>query len=122
MKTKQVVAVIGGSGEMGYAIAKSIVNGNYRVLLQSADADKIETLAGDIKSSNPAADLDIVCSALEACRKADIVIMAVPHAAEKEVVEIIRKVTNQKIVISISNAPSSLPAIRQSICCPVITG
>jgi 8-hydroxy-5-deazaflavin:NADPH oxidoreductase len=103
MNTKQVVAVIGASGEMGYVIAKSIANGNYRIVLQSPDANQIRTIADNIKSRNPFVDLDVVDSALDACWEADIVVLAVPYAAEKEVVESIKQVTNQKIVISISN-------------------
>ncbi len=103
MKTKQVIAVIGASGEMGSTIAKTISNGNYRILLQSSDADKVLSLVDEIKSNKPSADVEYVDNLLDACWEADIVIIAVPYGAEKEVAEIIRKVTNQKIVISVSN-------------------
>lgn len=35
MKTKQTIAVIGASGNMGSAISKSLAKGNYRLLLFS---------------------------------------------------------------------------------------
>ena len=103
MKTKQVIAVIGASGEMGSAIAKTISNENYRVLLQSSDTDKVRSLIDEIKSNKPSADVEVVNHPLDACWEADIIIIAVPYAAEKEVADIIWKVTNQKIVISVSN-------------------
>src|SRR5688572_7456835 len=103
MKTKQVIAVIGASGEMGSAIAKTISNENYRVLLQSSDTEKVWSLIDVIRNNKPSADVEVVNHPLDACWEADIIIIAVPYAAEKEVAEIIWKVTNQKIVISVSN-------------------
>jgi NADPH-dependent F420 reductase len=103
MKTKQAVAVIGAAGKMGSAIAKSISTGNYRILLHSTDPNKIETVMNDIKNEYPSADVDVVNDILDACWEADIIIAAVPYIAEKEVTDSIRKVTNQKVVISVSN-------------------
>lgn len=110
MKTKQVIAVIGASGEMGSTIAKTISNGNYRILLQSSDTDKVLSLVDEIKSNKPFADVEPIDNLLEACWEADVIIIAVPYEEEKEVAEIIRKVTNQKIVISISNPLNNIYA------------
>jgi 8-hydroxy-5-deazaflavin:NADPH oxidoreductase len=103
MNTKQVVAIIGALGEMGSAIAKSISKGNYRIILQSPDTVKTQLLINQIKSRYPLADIEAVESPLGACWEADIIIAAAPYPAEKEIAERIRKFTNQKVVISISN-------------------
>ena len=103
MKTKQAVVVIGATGKMGWAIAKTISKGNYRILLFSTDPLKVQVLLNDIISENSSADVEIVDGALEACWEADIIIVAVPYTSEKDIAEIIRKVINQKIVISVSN-------------------
>jgi 8-hydroxy-5-deazaflavin:NADPH oxidoreductase len=103
MKTIQTIAIIGASGNMGSAIAKSLSKGNYRLLLCANDLDKVQAVADEIKSSNPAADVEAIDCTREASWEADIIIAAVPHAAEKEVAERIREVANQKIVISIAN-------------------
>jgi len=103
MKTKQAVAVIGATGQMGWAIAKAISKGNYRTLLFSTDPLKVQVLLNDITTENLSADVEIVHGALEACWEADIIIAAVPYTSEKDVAEDIRQVTNQKIVISVSN-------------------
>lgn len=103
MQTKQAVVVIGASGEMGSAIARSISKGNYRILLHSLDQSEIQLLIHDIKSNNPLADVEAVDNSFEASWEADIIIAAVPYKAEKQVAENIRRVANQKIVISISN-------------------
>lgn len=107
MKTKQTIAVIGATGNMGSAISKSISKGNYRVLLFSKEQEKAASLANDIKHSNPMADVEVITCANQASWEADIIIAAVPYAAEKEVAEKIREVANQKIVISIANPLNS---------------
>jgi hypothetical protein len=103
MRTKQTIAIIGASGTMGSAIAKSLCKGNYKLLLCSNEPGKIETLIHDIKSTNSLADVEISDCFKEACWEADIIIAAVPYASEQEVAERIKEVANQKIVISIAN-------------------
>src|SRR5678816_3528787 len=103
MNTKQVVAVIGASESMGSAIAKSISKGNYRVLLQSVNFEKVQCIADEIRMDNASSDVDAVPSAMEASWEADIIILAIPYAAEQNVAQDISKVVNQKIVISVSS-------------------
>jgi len=103
MNTKQVVAVIGASGSIGSTIAKAISKGHYRVLLQSQNLNKAQGLVDEIKKNNPGADVDAVGYAMDASWEADIIILAVPYVAEKNVAQDISEVVNQKIVISVSN-------------------
>lgn len=103
MKTKQTIAVIGASGNMGSAISKSLSKGNYRLLLYSEKPEKIQALADDIRYANSQADAEALPCPVNASWEADIIIVAVPHSAEKQVAEKIQAVANQKIVISISN-------------------
>src|SRR4051812_35949162 len=87
MKTKQTIAVIGATGNMGSAISKSLAKGNYRLLLCSDDKGKVQTIMNDIRNSHPAADVETVDCSEQASWEADIVIAAVPYQAEKEVAE-----------------------------------
>ncbi|PVY37332.1 NADPH-dependent F420 reductase [Pontibacter virosus] len=103
MKTKQTIAIIGASGNMGSAISRSLSRGNYRLLLCAKDLEKVQAVAADIKTSYPGAEVEAVDCTKEASWEADIIINAVPYAAEKEIAEKIREVANQKIVISIAN-------------------
>jgi len=103
MKTKQTIAIIGASGNMGSAIAKSLAGGNYRLLLYSTNQEKTATLLRSIHEKHPGADAELIDCSTQASWEADIIIMAVPYAAEKEVAEKIKEVANQKIVISIAN-------------------
>ena len=103
MNTKQTIAVIGASGNMGSAISKSLSKGNYRLLLFSNEKQKTEALINEIKNSHAAADLEALECPTDASWEADVIILAVPFQAEKELAEKIREVANQKIVISIAN-------------------
>jgi NADPH-dependent F420 reductase len=103
MSTKQTIAIIGASGNMGFAISRNLSKGNYRLLLCSDEQGKVESLVDDIKKNNPAADVEAIGCSAEASWEADIIIAAVPYAAEKEVAERIKDFANQKIVISISH-------------------
>lgn len=101
--TKQSVAIFGAGGSMGSAIAKSITGGNYRLLLFDRDPERLSPLTEDIQQAHPGADLEPINCAHECGWEADIIIMAVPHGAEKEIADQIRDVATQKIVISIAN-------------------
>ena len=103
MKTKKTIAVIGATGKMGSAISKSLSNGNYRLLLHANSLDKVQALEEVIKSENPSADVEAANCSVNASWEADIIIIAVPFAAEKEVAEKIKDQSNQKTVISIAN-------------------
>jgi len=103
MSTKQTIAVIGASGNMGAAISTSLAKGKYRVLFCSGNQEKVQVLVDDIKNKNPAADVEAVGCSTEASWEADIIISAVPYTVEKEVALKIKEVANQKIVISIAN-------------------
>ena len=103
MQTKQTIAIIGATGNMGSAIAKSLAKGNYRLLLKGTRQEALTKLVEDIKAATPDADLEGIACPREASWEADVIIPAVPFEAQAEVAERIREVANQKIVISIAN-------------------
>ncbi|MEP7231083.1 MAG: NAD(P)-binding domain-containing protein [Ginsengibacter sp.] len=103
MRTKQTIMIIGASGRMGSAISKSLSGGNYRLLLNGKNHDKINDLINEIDLTNPLADVEGIDCSFDGCWEADIIISAVPYLAEKEMAERIKEVANQKIVISIAN-------------------
>jgi 8-hydroxy-5-deazaflavin:NADPH oxidoreductase len=103
MSTKQTIAVIGATGNMGSNIAKSLSKGNNRVLLLANNLDKVNALATEITSSNSFADVEAYECPTTAAWEADVIILAVPYQAEKEIAAKIKDVANTKIVISIAN-------------------
>lgn len=88
---------------MGSAISKSLAKGNFRLLLKANKKDELEKLAEEIKQHNSSADVEAIACPTEASWEADIIILAVPFGAEKEIAEKIKDVASQKIVISIAN-------------------
>lgn len=103
MSTKQTIAIIGATGNMGSALAKTLSKGNNRLLLFANNQEKVKALVDDIKSSNKKADVEGIECPTNASWEADIIVMAVPYTAEKEIATRIKEVANQKVVISISN-------------------
>lgn len=103
MQTKQTIAIIGATGNMGSAISRSLSKGNYRLLLRANDSEKLEGLVNEIKTANASADIEGISCPVDASWEADIIIAAVPYEAQEEVAQKIREVANQKIVISIAN-------------------
>lgn len=114
MATINTIAIIGATGNMGSAIAKSLSKpGSYRLLLMSNDTDELAQLYSQLKEANTGTEIYSISCAREASWEADIIIVATQNDAEKEVAEKIREVATGKIVISISNPLNS--AYRQLI-------
>ena len=103
MRTKQTIAIIGATGNMGSAIAKSLSKGNYRLLLKANDKNALASLVKEIKITSPQADIEPYACPAEASWEADMILLAVPFPAEKDIAQKILDLANQKIVISISN-------------------
>ena len=103
MAAKKTIAIIGAAGEMGSAIAKALINSNYRLLLMSRNKGNIGKLYAYLKRTSPSAEVAVIECEKEACWEADIILLAVPYKVEKEVAEKIREVATQKIAIDLSN-------------------
>src|SRR5215213_5962035 len=103
MQTKKTIAIIGATGNMGSALAKSLAKGHYRLLLMAGKMEKLNALSDVIKSAHPQADVEVNGCAREACWEADIIIAATPYDAQKEVAQKIKEVATGKIVISLAN-------------------
>lgn len=95
--------MIGATGNMGAAISKSLSKGNYRLLLKANKQEELNALVKEIETNNANADVEAAVCPTEAGWEADIIILAVPFEAEKEIAAKIKEVANQKIVISIAN-------------------
>src|SRR5688572_4498966 len=103
----KTIAIVGATGDMGSAIAKSLsIKGNYRLLLTSNDVDKLVDLKLQLDKSTTGTETFAISCAREASWEADIIIVDTPYGTEKEVAEKIREVATGKVVISISNVPN----------------
>jgi 8-hydroxy-5-deazaflavin:NADPH oxidoreductase len=103
MPALKTIAIIGATGNMGSAIAKSLSLSSNRILLFANDPEKLNSLLQEIKEVNPGGEVEIMTCPTDACWEADIIIPAIPYNAEPVVAEKIRAVATGKIVISITN-------------------
>lgn len=104
MAAIKTIAIVGATGNMGSAIAKSISKSrNYRLLLMSNEPEKLVALKKEVEKTAQHEEVFALSCAKEASWEADIIIVATPYASEREVAEKIREVAIGKIVISISN-------------------
>lgn len=103
MQTKQSIAIVGATGNMGAAISEALAKGPFRLLLHAPKKDKLKNLTQKIRKAFPSAEVEAIDCSFNASWEADIIILAVPYDVEKEVALKIKQVANQKIVVSISN-------------------
>jgi predicted dinucleotide-binding enzyme len=103
MKTMKTIAIIGATGSMGSSIAKILSMHQYRIVLTGRNDEKLQALKDRLNGDDTQAIIESNACEKEVSWQADVIIMACPSAAEKEVAEKIREVATGKIVVSISN-------------------
>ena len=93
----QTIAVIGGSGNLGAALARRWAKAGRRVIIGSRDAAKASAAAAQLAAE---LKLEVAGAAnLEAAQRADVVVVAVPFASQLQVLEEIRPALAGKVVI-----------------------
>jgi hypothetical protein len=102
MKTKETIAIIGATGNMGSSIARNLAK-HYRLILMSRNAEELSGLKDSLSTINAKAMIDTNDCMRDGSWEGDIIILACPYEAEKGIAEKIREVATGKIVISISN-------------------
>jgi len=107
MTTVKTIAIVGAAGKMGSAIARTLAQSNYQLLLMDDEPGKLSALKSDLEKLNQKLSVNIIACAKEASWEADVIIVATPYEAEREVAEKIKDVAVGKIVISISNPLNS---------------
>ena len=107
---------MGATGKMGSAIAKGLAQTKkYRLLLMANDQAKLNNLKHRLESAGSPAEIDILMCAKEASWEADVIILATPYEAERNIAEKIREVATGKVVISVSNPPdNAFPGLATS--------
>jgi NADPH-dependent F420 reductase len=103
MQTKKTIAIIGATGKMGLALAKSLAKGYNRLLLMGRDTGKLNAIAEEIKTANTNVDVDVTGCPKEASWEADVIIAAVPYSAGKEIAEKIKPFATGKVIITIAS-------------------
>jgi len=103
------IAVIGGTGAEGSAIALRLGHAGYRVIIGTRDTAKGGRVAAELNEIAGAGAIAFAGSA-EAAKTADIVILTVPYAAQQATVREIAAVLEGKILID-ATAPLVPPKV-----------
>lgn len=94
---KPVIAVLGGTGNLGLALAKRWAKADYKVLIGSRAAEKAAASAAELsqqidKNVGSGANRDV-------SSRADIVVVTVPFAAQEDTLNDIREAVQGKLVV-----------------------
>jgi 8-hydroxy-5-deazaflavin:NADPH oxidoreductase len=104
-----MIAVIGGTGAEGSAIALRLGNAGHRVIIGTRDAAKGGRVASELNKIVGAEAIEFSDNA-EAAKTADIVILTVPYAAQQATVREIATFLEGKILID-ATAPLVPPKV-----------
>lgn len=104
MAVKKTIAIIEAAGETGAAIANRLATANCRLLLLSDGNDRSIQLADYIKEETPNAEVEVSDCVKEGCWEADIIFLPDPSQKNNEVIEKVREVATQKIVVRVSGS------------------
>lgn len=97
------LAVIGGTGTEGSAIASRFAKAGVQVLIGSRDAIKAQNMANTINSKFGIKNVEGYTNR-EAALKADVVLLSVPYDGMKPILEDLKTVVQGKIVINIASS------------------
>jgi NADPH-dependent F420 reductase len=92
------LAVLGGTGALGGALARAWARRGYAVTIASRSAERAVAAAAELRALEPGAQLDGADLSTAAARAA-IVVLAVPYAAHRETLEAVRGALAGKILI-----------------------
>ena len=104
------LAIIGGTGKEGSAIAARFAKAGVRTLIGSRDALKAQTTANNMNTQFSLKNVEGYTNK-DATAKADIILLAVPYDGMKPILEDIKPAAAGKVIINIS---SSLDAEKKS--------
>jgi NADPH-dependent F420 reductase len=114
----QIIAIIGGTGKEGNAIAARFAKASINVIIGSRDPVKGENAAREMNARFNISNVDGT-SNRDAAARADIILLAVPYAGMQPILEDLRDAVQGKIVISVV---SSLDPERKSRAKPPAAG
>jgi 8-hydroxy-5-deazaflavin:NADPH oxidoreductase len=103
MTTSHTIAVVGGTGPQGRGLGYRFARGGHDVVLGSRDADRAVAAADELAERLDGRGSVTGAANLDACAKADIVLLAVPYDGHDALVEQLREPLAGKIVISCVN-------------------
>jgi 8-hydroxy-5-deazaflavin:NADPH oxidoreductase len=103
MNNKKTIGIIGATGNMGSALSKSLARAGFPLLVYGRDREEVRSLMEELQGSKSSSKIQDKPSIQDVTKEADVIILAVPYQAERELANQMRDLVTQKIVVSISN-------------------
>ncbi len=105
------IAVLGGTGKEGSGLALRWATSGYRVIIGSRDAQRAIGKANEL-NTQLGGDYVVGAGNLEAASNADVVVLSVPYAAHKAILESVREGVQGKVLIDLT-VPLQPPNVSQ---------
>lgn len=102
MKAERTIAIIGDTGDVNLALVKKLAAQNVRLLLVSNDVNKNTQIMDLLAQNESAAKIEFISCEKEGCWEADIIAFSHPEKIEPHLVQRIKDVATQKVVLVIS--------------------
>ena len=93
------IAVLGGTGKEGKGLAYRWAKAGYRVLIGSRYSEKAVTVASEIMELLEGESSIVGATNREAAQQADIVVVTVPYAGHRELLESVKDAVQGKLVV-----------------------
>ena len=103
-----IVAVVGGTGDLGGGLARRLAHADYKVVIGSRSAEKAAAAAAELAAAGDVRGL----SNREAAAAADIVILTVPFSTQGAILDEIRPAVGGKIVVD-TTVPLQPPKVSR---------
>lgn len=105
-ETLPVIAILGGTGDLGTGLARRWAQAGYQVIIGSRTEDKAVAAANDLRAVMEERGIDTVnvgaMDNLSAARAAEIVAMTVPFAHHSSTLESVKDALQGKILIDVT--------------------
>jgi 8-hydroxy-5-deazaflavin:NADPH oxidoreductase len=98
MTEKHTIAVLGGTGQEGGSLGLRWAKAGHRVIVGSRSAEKAATAANEMNLMVGQGNVSAATNK-DAAAAADIIVLTVPHAAQRSTVEEVRETLIGKILI-----------------------
>lgn len=95
---KQRIAVLGGTGDLGWGLALQLAKAGYPVTIGSRKNEKAQTAVAALLAEAPDVDADGAANP-DAAAAADIIILTVPYASQKPTLESVKDQVQGKIFV-----------------------
>lgn len=99
---KKTMAILGDTGEFPPVLMEILVKQDLRLLFVSEDEAKNEKVRKQLEPLKAAAEIEFKSCEREGCWEADIILLTRPEKVSSALVEKIKEVATQKIVLVVS--------------------